>query len=66
MRMAVKPHQAFFWLHQHDRQNYQRWNELVAGFKSADLNPPRPRLAHHAPEVTSRSRAASGTNPDDH
>jgi hypothetical protein len=36
--MAVKPHQAFFWLHQHDRQNYQRWNELVAGFKSAVLN----------------------------
>jgi len=31
--------QLTLWLHQHDRQNYQRWNELVGGFKSAVVNP---------------------------
>jgi hypothetical protein len=31
--------QLTLWLHQHDRQNYQRWNDLVDRFKSAVLNP---------------------------
>jgi hypothetical protein len=31
--------QLTLWLHQHDRQNYQRWNDLVGGFKEAVLNP---------------------------
>jgi hypothetical protein len=31
--------QLTLWLHQHDRQNYQRWNELVSDFRSAVLNP---------------------------
>jgi hypothetical protein len=31
--------QLTLWLHQHDRQNYRRWNELVVGFKSEVVNP---------------------------
>jgi hypothetical protein len=31
--------QLALWLHQHDRQNYQHWNELVGGFTSSILNP---------------------------
>jgi hypothetical protein len=31
--------QLTLWLHQHDRLSYQRWNELVGGFKSAVVKP---------------------------
>jgi hypothetical protein len=31
--------QLTIWLHHHDHQNYQRWNELVDEFKETVLNP---------------------------
>lgn len=31
--------QLTVWLHQHDRVNYRRWNDLVAEFKATVLNP---------------------------
>lgn len=31
--------QLTLWLHQHDREKYQRWNDLVAQHKAAVVNP---------------------------
>ncbi|MBN2384552.1 hypothetical protein JXQ70_16890 [bacterium] len=31
--------QLTIWLHHNDRTNYQKWNDLVTGFKSSVINP---------------------------